>query len=49
MIDKIGFIRPPIEVREKGVQSCRKIWSMSDGLTVVVPFNEAKLSPGLTM
>ncbi len=41
-LERIGYIRPPAEL-----SSWRKMWSISVGLTVVVPLNEAKLSPGL--
>ncbi len=36
-IVRSGFIRPPMEVREKDVLVCRKIWSMKEGFTVVLP------------
>lgn len=39
------FIRPPTAVREKDVSHWRNMWSMREGLTVVVPLKEENVSP----
>lgn len=47
--ERVGCMRPLAEFRIKRVRYWRKIWLISEGLNVVVPLKEAKLSPGLAM